>query len=306
MSKREVIEAIRKHSRQLLRELDVVQGAYLDSGCTISQCHVLFEIASSGPLGLLEIAENLLFDKSNTSRTVKQLIKLDLLKSSKVDSDGRKKRFQLTGKGRGVLESTVRSANENVESALQNLVPEQHEQVIEGLRLYASALRRARLQKDFEIRPIRKKDNAQVANVIRTVMSEFGAVGEGYSIVDPEVDDMYGSYRDSHSCYYVIEHDRAIVGCGGIAPLKGGPKLTCELRKMFFLPETRGRGLGYRLLSLLMEQARKRGFDRCYLETLHRMERASRLYREFGFEPRVKPLGNTGHCACECWYELRL
>jgi putative acetyltransferase len=117
---------------------------------------------------------------------------------------------------------------------------------------------------------------------------------------------MRGSYRDKHSCFYVIVDGDKVVGGGGIGPLKGGDPKTCELRKMFFLPEIRGIGLGRRLLTLLMDQARKRGYTECYLETLDRMWGANELYRKNGFQQLDKPLGNTGHCACDRWYLLDL
>lgn len=42
----------------------------------------------------------------------------------------------------------------------------------------------------FDIRLIQPSDAKAVANVIRTVMPEFGAGGAGFAIHDREVDDM--------------------------------------------------------------------------------------------------------------------
>lgn len=300
------IGQIRQHSRQLVRELDVVKGVYLGTGYTFSQCHVMFELSLHQSLTLMELAENLLIDKSNTSRTVKKLVGLGLVKSEKVTSDNRQKLFSLTSKGRRALRTTTELADTQVASALDNLSPDQQDHVIEGLQLYASALRKSRLQANYSIRPIKKQDNPQVARIIREVMTEFQAVGEGYSINDAEVDDMYRSYRDKRSCYYVIVQDDQVVGGGGIGPLKGGDSTICELRKMFFLPELRGIGFGRRLLMLLMQEARKREYQRCYLETLDRMSGAKELYQKNGFKLLKKSMGDTGHCACERWYLLEL
>ena len=297
---------IRQHTRQLVRELDVVKGVYLDTGYTFTQCHVLFELWTHKALNLMSLAENLLIDKSNTSRTVKKLVELGLVKSEKVASDNRQKLFSLTAKGQKVLRSTIGLANRQVENALDNLSEKQQEQAIQGMALYANALRKGRLQSNHVIRPIQIQDNAPVARLIREVMIEFQAVGDGYSIVDPEVDEMYGSYRNHRSCYYVIVLDKEVVGCGGIAPLTGGDKFTCELRKMFFLTETRGLGLGRRLLLLLMNEARKRGYKKCYIETLDRMSLANHLYLESGFELLKTPIGNTGYCSCDRWYRMHL
>ncbi len=305
-AKESKVSQIRQHSRQLVRELDLVQGSYLDTGYTISQCHVLFELSLHKSLNLMALADNLLIDKSNTSRTVKQLVQLGLVKLERVASDNRQKLISLTAKGQKALRSTVSLANKQVEDALDTLSEEQQELVVQGIQLYADALRRSRLQSNYTIRLIQKQDNAQVSRLIRNVMTEFHAVGQGYSIDDPEVDDMSGNYRNKRSCYYVITIDDEVVGCGGIGPLAGGDRFTCELRKMFFLPEVRGLGLGRRLLLLLMDEARKRDYRRCYIETLDRMWRANELYQKNGFRLLEKPMGTTGHSSCDRWYLLNL
>ena len=308
--KASTVSQVRQHSRELVRELDLVKGVYLDSGHTFSQCHVMFELSMHKSLTLMELVENLLIDKSNASRTVKQLVELGVVKAEKVSSDNRQKHFRLTAKGEKALQKILGVANKQVEDALDTLNVEQQQLVIQGIQLYAGALRKSRLQANYTIRPIQKKDDAQVARLIRDVMTEFGAVGEGYSIGDAEVDAMYSSYRVKQSCYYVIalgdEVVGEVVGAGGIAPLASGDKHTCELRKMFFRPEIRGLGLGRKLLQLLLDEARKRNYKKCYLETLDRMWRANELYQKNGFELLEKPLGNTGHGACDRWYAREL
>ncbi len=305
-SPKSTVDQIRQHSRQLVRELDVVKGECQGTGFTFSQCHVLFELSIHKALGLMELAEILLLDKSNTSRTVKKLVELGLVKAEKVTSDNRQKLFSLTSKGEKALRATTSLADQQVAKALEHLSADQQERVIQGLQLYASALGRSRRQTNYTIRLIQKQDNAAVARIIGEVLTEFQAVGAGYSIDDPEVQDMHGNYRNRQSCYYVIVLDDHVVGCGGFAPLTGGDKFTCELRKMFFLSATRGVGLGKRLLLLLMEEARKRGYTKCYLETLDRMSQANELYRKNGFELLDKPIGKTGHCSCDRWYLLNL
>ncbi len=74
--------------------------------------------------------------------------------------------------------STIGLANKQVGDALDNLSEKQQEQAIQGMALYANALRKGRLQSNHVIRPIQKQDNAPVARLIREVMTEFQAVGE--------------------------------------------------------------------------------------------------------------------------------
>jgi putative acetyltransferase len=156
------------------------------------------------------------------------------------------------------------------------------------------------------IRPIEARDDAAVAAVIREVMPSFGACGPGFALSDPEVDHMSVAYAQPRSAFYVVEEAGRIIGGAGIAPLAGGDADTCELRKMYYLPEARGRGLGERMLRLCLERARGFGYRRCYLETLTGMDAAMRLYQRLGFSQLPHPMGNTGHYSCDRQYLLDL
>ena len=118
------------------------------------------------------------------------------------------------------------------------------------------------------IRQIRSADDAAMAAIIRRVMPEFGATGCGFAINDPEVDWISRAYAEPRHAYFVVEHDGVVLGGGGIAPLSGGDADTCELRKMYFLPQARGIGAGAMMMARCLDAARAAGFARCYLETL--------------------------------------
>ena len=156
------------------------------------------------------------------------------------------------------------------------------------------------------IRLMEERDNAVVAEIIRLVMTEFGAVGCGYSISDAEVDDMHAAYAPTGSAFYVVELDSRVLGCGGFAPLKEADRLTCELRKMYFRSELRGLGVGTQLLILCLEEARNAGFQHCYLETMDGMEQARRLYGQHGFKYLDERKGDTGHSSCGTWMAREL
>jgi putative acetyltransferase len=158
----------------------------------------------------------------------------------------------------------------------------------------------------LQIRLIEEHDNAVVADIIRLVMTEFKAVGCGYSIDDSEVDDMYAAYAPENSAFYVVVLDGQVLGCGGFGPLTGADRDTCELRKMYFRSELRGMGVGTRLLKLCLQEATNAGFQNCYLETMDSMEQARRLYGKHGFKYLDKPMGNTGHTSCGTWMSRKL
>src|SRR6185312_444820 len=154
----------------------------------------------------------------------------------------------------------------------------------------------------FLIRPIETRDDAAVAAIIRGVMPEFGAGGEGFAIHDAEVGAMCAAYAKPRSAYYVLEVDGKVAGGGGVAPLENGDTDVCELRKMYFLPEARGLGAGRAMITRCLDAARGFGFKRCYLETLTGMDAAQALYRKHGFTPLCAPMGSTGHHGCDRWF----
>ncbi len=140
-----------------------------------------------------------------------------------------------------------------------------------------------------------------MAQLIRTVMSDFGAIGPGFSINDPEVAQMAEFSDKARTQYFVVVREDRIVGSGGYAPLRGAALDVCELQKMYFYPEARGIGLGRRLGQLILSAAYGVGFRTCYIETMKTMVAAQRLYERMGFRPVVTPMGGTGHCGCDTY-----
>lgn len=162
------------------------------------------------------------------------------------------------------------------------------------------------MSSEWNLRPIESRDDAAVASVIRKVMPEFGASGPGFAIHDAEVDTMSASYSRPRHGYFVVERGGQLVGGAGIAPLAGGDPSVCELRKMYFLPEARGHGLGQKLLRKCLGFAKEAGYQLCYLETLTGMDQAQKLYEKLGFGRIPKSMGSTGHFGCNRFYTLDL
>ena len=74
------------------------------------------------------------------------------------------------------------------------------------------------------------------------------------------------------------------VGCGGIRPVPGVPS-TCELKRLFVVPEARGRGIARALLERLEEEAVRLGYTMLWLETGTEQPEAIALYESHGYEP---------------------
>ena len=144
-----------------------------------------------------------------------------------------------------------------------------------------------------------------MATVIREVLLEMGAPKIGTAYEDKATDKMFENFEKPTSFYYVVEHNK-VVGGAGIAQLDNFEGNTCELQKMYFLPITRGKGLGSKLINTCLEKAKTIGFENCYLETMPYMNAAQALYKRNGFVNLDKPMGNTGHYSCPVWMLKKL
>jgi putative acetyltransferase len=300
------IPALRDAARRLVREFGFLQERHGPTGLPYAQTHILLEVERRPLIGVGDLAELLNLELSGASRHVSRLVKDGLLKVRSDAKDGRRKPLAVTPAGTAILKRLHTSATDQVAAALSLMRPEERAVVTSGLVSYSRALEHVRRQRGIEIRQIRRSDNEAIAAIIVSVMSSFGAVGEGYSIEDAEVRSMYEAYRGPRSRYYVVDRGGTVIGGGGVAQLSGGRPNTCELKKMYFLPEARGIGLGKRMLQQCLSAARDLKYTRVYLETLEHMGDAIQLYEGFGFERLPRPMGNTGHFRTDRWYLLKL
>jgi putative acetyltransferase len=149
------------------------------------------------------------------------------------------------------------------------------------------------------IREIEAKDNRAVAELIRKILIEFKVPKVGTAYEDKDLDQMYETYQHKEKgVYYVLEEDGVIIGSAGVCQLDNYSGPVCELQKMYFLEQARGRGLGAKMMKTCLDTARELGFEQCYLETMHQMEAAQILYRKTGFNYIDGPMGDTGHHSC--------
>lgn len=153
----------------------------------------------------------------------------------------------------------------------------------------------------IKIRSIEYKDNEAIALVIRSVLLEMGVPKIGTAYEDESLDKMYETYSKDNQMYFVLEEEGKIVGGAGIAPLKNEDITICELQKMYFLSEARGKGVGFMMINTCLDFAKEQGFLKCYLETMPYMTAARKLYKKVGFQDLEKPVGNTGHYSCQAW-----
>lgn len=150
-------------------------------------------------------------------------------------------------------------------------------------------------------RNIEKKDNKEIANLIRTVFREFKIDRPGTVYFDPTTDDLYKLFRTPGSIYWIAEEGSTITGGCGIYATPGLPEGCAELVKLYLDSSQRGKGIGRQLLEKSIESAKSLGYRQLYLESLPELSKAIRLYEKAGFKFIPGPMGNSGHFGCNIW-----
>jgi putative acetyltransferase len=153
----------------------------------------------------------------------------------------------------------------------------------------------------LELIELKEENDAILASIIRNTLAEFGANHPGTVYFDPETDHLSTVFTVPRCWYRLAKLDGEIVGGAGFYPSPGLPEDTCELVKMYLLPQARGKGIGQYLLTACIEEAKKKGYRKMYLETMPELKNAIQLYEKNGFRYLDQQSGQTGHFGCGIW-----
>jgi len=150
-------------------------------------------------------------------------------------------------------------------------------------------------------RNIERKDNKELADLIRTVFREFRIDRPGTVYFDPTTDNLFELFRARGSVYWIAEENFTIAGGCGIYPTPGLPDGCAELVKFYLLSQWRGKGIGRTLMEKCFESAKEQEYKQLYLESLPELSRAVSMYVKSGFRHIPHALGNSGHFGCNIW-----
>jgi ribosomal protein S18 acetylase RimI-like enzyme len=110
--------------------------------------------------------------------------------------------------------------------------------------------------------------------------------------IDAELADLPGDYAPPDGALFVVSNrdlspearsaqgDRLIATIG-LRPCEGS---ICEMKRLYVRPEARGRGLAKLLVTRVLEEAERIGYNEIRLDTLPMMGDAQALYESLGFE----------------------
>ena len=123
---------------------------------------------------------------------------------------------------------------------------------------------------------------ADLADVRELFREYSGLVSEAlcFQGFDQELAALPGDYASPGGTILLARDGSEAAGCVALRRLDPA---TGEMKRMFVRDPWRGSGLGRRLATAIIGEARRRGYGRLVLDTLPRLGPAIALYRDLGF-----------------------
>jgi DNA-binding MarR family transcriptional regulator len=265
--------ALRKFNRTVTQRIDALNRTYLSSERNPGASRVLWEI--DGGLDVREIRERLELDPGYLSRLLRQLEAEGLVHVRPALYDHRVRFAELTKAGQAARTIMDEGGDQLAWSILESLNPEEQERLIAAM---------AEVQRLFNIGvlDIRVEDPKSRAALFcmhsyyDELDSRFDA---GYKVdqsLAPGIEDLV----EPAGLLLVAFLHKEPIGCGA---LRFHTNNKVDIKRMWVSPDSRGLGIGRRLLSELELGAKNRGYRFVRLETNRSLKEAINLYKRSGY-----------------------
>lgn len=133
-----------------------------------------------------------------------------------------------------------------------------------------------------EIRSARfPTDHQAVIGIFREYVTS-PTVDLGLQDYEQEFATLPGAYAAPDGCLLLALEGDAVVGC---AAMRRVDALSTEMKRVYLRPAARGTGLGRRLVTAVLDEARRLGYQHVCLDVLPEFTAAQALYRSLGFVP---------------------
>ena len=138
------VKKFREYTRALERNLENMnQSDCCQCGVNTSQCFLLVEIGRKPGICAKELAEILRVDKSSVSRSVEEMVQKGYVNREPSREDRRSVVLSLTESGRERFDRIEHDMDMKFRKVMDGIEKEKQEQVLEALRIYNEACRKA-------------------------------------------------------------------------------------------------------------------------------------------------------------------
>lgn len=278
------VAAFRRFNRVYTRFIGVLDEQLLNSGYSLAEARVLYELATRQAPTAKEIAVALGMDPAYLSRILGRFEKSALLKRTASKKDARAVYLALTHKGRSRFEKLNALSEEQAGGILKALPPTSQTTLIGSM----SALERLlalSTQEDarYVLRPHRPGDMGWVVHREGELYAqEYGFDQTFEALVARIVADFLMEFDPKRERCWIAEVNGQNVGHIFLVKHPTEPS-TAKLRLLLVEPSARGLRLGSALVEECVNFARAIGYKKITLWTQSILVAARRIYQKAGF-----------------------
>lgn len=299
------IDAVRRFHRFWTRRMEVVSDRILASGFSLTEVRVLRGLAVPDAGTPTRLAVELGLDAGYVSRVVGGLERRGLVARSSSSDDRRVTLLRLTPAGRRAFRTLETLARRRAEEILNDASPEGRERAVDAMRTIEGELGDSAKPPRITYRTHRPGDMGWIVQRHGELYhASHGWDATFEAMVAGIVSGFIETYDPAYERSWIAEVDGR--RAGAIALVRH-TRTVGQLRLLFVEPWARGLGIGGRLVSECVAQARHVGYRKMILFTVAGLDAARRLYEAEGFRlVREQPGHAWGKDHMEQSWELQL
>jgi ribosomal protein S18 acetylase RimI-like enzyme len=139
----------------------------------------------------------------------------------------------------------------------------------------------------------KKPEKSEIAKTRALVLEYIKWLNQDLSFqnIDEELNRFPEKYDEPDGALIIAKENDTVVGCVGLKKLDDK---TCEMKRLFVDNNYRGKGIGKKLVEMIIEEAKLKNYEKMRLDTLDTMESALGIYYKTGFY-KIEPYYNNPH-----------
>ena len=107
--------------------------------------------------------------------------------------------------------------------------------------------------------------------------------------IDDELNYFPDKYKEPEGTFIIAKENNKVVGIIGLKKLENK---ICEMKRLFVSDNYKGKGIGKRLVEIIIKEAKIKQYERIRLDTLDTMETALKIYYKNDFY-KIEPYYNN-------------
>ncbi len=267
---------IRGFNRLVTQRIGVLRANYLGRDRPFGEARALFEIGRDG-VEVAELRRRLDLDSGYLSRLLRALEKEGLVVVGKSAADGRARVARLTEAGEAELDAYDVLSDQLAQSLIDPLDERQRRRLVEAMGEVERLLRASAVV--VEVVPPGSADARWCLSRYLAELAQRFDTGYDPGRAAPATEDQF---TPPAGWFVVARLEGRPVACGALKRVDAGAG---EIKRLWTDPDSRGLGLGRKVLTTLEDLARQAGFTRVRLDSNAALTEAIGLYAKAGYAP---------------------